>query len=79
MSQDYPEALIKEIIRMAMAKRVSFEEIKRKKDVTEAEVITIMRQNLKPSLFRAWRAKVSGSGAKHQKLTQFKNKPPAED
>ena len=56
-----------QIICMAWEDRTSFDEIERKAGVTEAEVIKIMRRELKPSSFRMWRKRVSGRKTKHEK------------
>lgn len=55
------------LIRMAWEDRTTFEEIERSLGCTEAQVIRIMRQELKPSSFRCWRKRVSGRQTKHQK------------
>ena len=58
---------INAIIRMAWEDRTSFEEILSRTGLTEAEVIRIMRRELKPSSFRLWRKRVSGRVTKHRK------------
>lgn len=72
MADSYSEAFINDIIRMAWADEISFEEIKRKRGIGEAEVIRLMRRNLKPSSFKLWRKRVSGRGAKHEKLAKLR-------
>lgn len=57
-----------EIIEMAWCDQTSFDDIKTQTGLAESEVITLMRQNLKPRSFRLWRARVSGRKAKHKKL-----------
>lgn len=57
-----------QIIRMAWEDRTTFDEIKKKTGIAEAEVIKVMRRNLKPSSFRLWRKRVSGRTTKHEKL-----------
>jgi len=52
---------------MAWADDVSFDKIKRDRGLSEAEVIKIMRNNLKPGSFKLWRKRVSGRGTKHEK------------
>ncbi len=64
----YSEALISEAIGMAWADDVSFDDIKRKIGLAEADIIDLMRANLKPSSFRLWRKRVSGRKTKHAKL-----------
>lgn len=72
MADSYSEAFINDIIRMAWADDISFEEIKRKRGISEAEVIRLMRRNLKPSSFKLWRKRVSGRGAKHEKRAKLR-------
>ena len=61
-----------DIIGMAWADRVSFEEIKKKPGFNEKEVIKIMRKNLKRKSYLLWRKRVRGRVTKHRKL--FKSK-----
>ena len=58
---------INAIIRMAWEDRTSFEEILSRTGQSEAEVIRIMRRELKASSFRLWRKRVSGRITKHRK------------
>lgn len=57
-----------QIIRMAWEDRTTFDEIHEKTGFTEADVIKLMRAELKPSSFRLWRKRVSGRITKHRKL-----------
>jgi uncharacterized protein (TIGR03643 family) len=59
-------------IGMAWADDVSFEQIKQKLDLSEADTIDLMRTHLKPGSFRAWRKRVSGRKTKHAKLLRPK-------
>ena len=61
---------IDRIIRMAWEDRTSFEAIRAQIGLNEAEVIQIMRRELKPSSFRCWRQRVSGRITKHRKLLE---------
>ena len=61
-----------DIIGMAWADRISFEEIKKKTGLSEKEVIKIMRTNLKRKSYLIWRKRVRGRVTKHRKL--FKSK-----
>ena len=61
-----------DIIGMAWADRISFEEIKKKTGLSENEVIRIMRTNLKRKSYLLWRKRVRGRITKHRKL--FKSK-----
>tara|TARA_B100000965_G_scaffold175114_1_gene146087 strand:+ start:501 stop:695 length:195 start_codon:yes stop_codon:yes gene_type:complete len=57
---------IDEVISMAWSDKISFEEIKKKIGLTEKEVISIMRKNLKKS-YIVWRKRVRGRFSKHRK------------
>ena len=61
-----------DLIGMAWADRISFEEIKKKKGLSEKEVIKIMRKNLNRKSHLLWRKRVRGRVTKHRKL--FKSK-----
>jgi uncharacterized protein (TIGR03643 family) len=61
-----------DVIGMAWADRISFEEIKKKTGLNEKEVIKIMRTNLKRKSYLLWRKRVRGRSTKHRKL--FKSK-----
>ena len=63
-----------DVIGMAWADRISFEEIKKKTGFSEKEVIKIMRTSLKRKSYRLWRKRVRGRLTKHRKL--FKSKFP---
>jgi len=71
MRTEQTEAFINEIIGMAWADDISFDKIKKERGLSEAEVIKIMRGNLKASSFRLWRKRVSGRGSKHEKRSKF--------
>lgn len=58
---------ISEIIEMAWTDKVSFDDIHALTGLSEADTISIMRRNLKPSSFRMWRKRVSGRTTKHRK------------
>ena len=62
------EREIDRIIEMAWEDRTTFEAIEYQFKITEAEVIEIMRLQLKPGSFRLWRQRVQGRKTKHQKL-----------
>ena len=61
-----------DVIGMAWADRISFEEIKKKTGLSEKEIIKIMRTNLKRKSYLLWRKRVRGRLTKHRKL--FKSK-----
>jgi uncharacterized protein (TIGR03643 family) len=58
------------IIRMAWEDRTTFDEIREKTGYAEADVIKLMRKEMKPSSFRMWRRRVSGRATKHRKPFQ---------
>ena len=59
---------INSIIEMAWCDKTSFDSIKLQTNLTEKEVIKIMRSNLKMSSFQVWRERVYGRKAKHAKI-----------
>lgn len=59
---------ISRIIEMAWEDRTPFEAIERLFDISEPEVIEIMRRSIKRKTFNNWRARVSGRKTKHLKL-----------
>ena len=61
---------IDEVIGMAWSDKISFEEIKKKIGLTEKEVISIMRKNLKKKSYVVWRKRVRGRISKHRKKTK---------
>ena len=62
-----------DLIGMAWADRISFEEIKKKTGCSEKEVITTMRKNLKKKSYILWRKRVRGRITKHRKLLKLNN------
>jgi len=71
MTKAHTEAFINSIIRMAWADEISFDKIKRDMNISEAEVIKIMRGNLKPNSFKLWRKRVTGRKSKHEKRAKL--------
>ena len=61
-------AEVDRIIEMAWEDRTPFEAIFNQFDLTEKEVIIVMRNNLKTSSFKLWRKRVTGRKSKHLKL-----------
>ncbi len=55
------------VIEMAWEDRTPFEAIKYQFNLTEAEVIVLMRNKLKPSSWRLWRKRAQKISLKHQK------------
>ena len=62
------------VIWAAWADRVTFEEIKEKSGFKEAEVIKLMRSQLKPSSFRLWRKRVKNKSIKHRRKFELGRK-----
>jgi len=62
------EGEISYVIQMAWEDRTTFETIKDRVGLTEAEVIRLMRAALKPQSFRLWRKRVKGRVTKHRAL-----------
>ena len=63
------------VVRMAWEDRTTFDQIKECTGLFEAEVIKLMRRELKPGSFRLWRKRVSGRITKHRKLFERHIKP----
>ena len=59
---------VNSIIEMAWCDKTSFDSIKLQTNLSEKEVIKIMRSNLKKSSFKLWRQRVYGRKAKHEKI-----------
>ena len=53
------------VIEMAWEDRSPFEAIETQFGLTEQDVITLMRLQMKPASFRMWRARVQGRKTKH--------------
>tara|TARA_Y100001970_G_scaffold265365_1_gene352883 strand:+ start:429 stop:722 length:294 start_codon:yes stop_codon:yes gene_type:complete len=62
------------VIWAAWADRITFEEIKKKAGKSEAEVIRIMRNSLKPSSFKLWRKRAKNRSIKHRKKFEISRK-----
>ncbi len=67
------------LIRLAWEDRTTFEEIHAKTGFTEPEVVVLMRRELKPGSFRAWRKRMSGQVTKHRKLLSLRLAGPTID
>ena len=62
-----------DLIGMAWADRISFEEIKKKTGFSEKEVIATMRRKLKKKSYILWRKRVRGRITKHRKFLKLNN------
>lgn len=56
---------IDRVIEMAWEDRTTFEAIEYQFNITEKQVISIMRLNLRHSSFKLWRTRVQGRKTKH--------------
>ena len=59
---------VNRIVEMAWEDRTPFEAIEATYGLSEPQVIKLMRQALKPTSFKRWRARVSGRKTKHEQL-----------
>jgi uncharacterized protein (TIGR03643 family) len=69
--KSFTEIQIDRIIEMAWEDRTPFEAIAFQFQLSEAEVIELMRREMKPSSFRMWRARVQGRATKHRQKRTF--------
>jgi len=67
------ERAIDRIIEMAWEDRTTFDAIKFQFELTEQDVITLMRTQMKPKSFKLWRQRVQGRKTKHSKLREFES------
>ncbi|MGY5351486.1 TIGR03643 family protein [Wenyingzhuangia sp. IMCC45533] len=65
------ETQIDRVIEMAWEDRTPFEAIKFQFDLSEQEVIELMRTEMKSSSFKMWRKRVQGRATKHLKKRSF--------
>jgi uncharacterized protein (TIGR03643 family) len=70
---------INRIIQMAWEDRTAFDTINAQFGVSEADVIKLMRRQLKPKSFMLWRKRVTGRKTKHlalrpEAVSRFKSK-----
>lgn len=70
-SQSLPPSDISRVIEMAWEDRTPFEAIEASYGLSEAQVIELMRREMKRSSFRMWRARVTARRTKHGKLRGF--------
>jgi uncharacterized protein (TIGR03643 family) len=59
---------ISRIVEMAWEDRTPFDAILQSYGISEAAVIDLMRQTMKPSSFRMWRKRMTGRATKHAAL-----------
>lgn len=68
---DLSRETLDRVVEMAWEDRTSFEAIETQFGLSEANVIAIMRQEMRPSSFRMWRERVTGRKTKHLKQRGF--------
>ena len=68
MKTNHNDYDINSIIEMAWCDKTSFDSIKLQTNLSEKQVIKIMRSNLKNTSFQVWRQRVYGRKAKHAKI-----------
>ncbi|GAA0780953.1 TIGR03643 family protein [Roseibium denhamense] len=59
---DLSSAHVSDIVQMALSDHVSFDVIQREYGLSEPQVKELMRSNLKPGSYRAWRKRVRDFG-----------------
>ena len=60
------ESDVSEIIEMALSDHISFSNIKAQHNISEKDVKLLMRQNLKPGSYKAWRKRISEMGSRRE-------------
>jgi len=60
------ESDVSEIIEMALSDHISFSNIKLQHNISEKDVKLLMRQNLKPGSYKAWRKRVTEMGSRRE-------------
>lgn len=61
----FSESEVSRIIEMAWEDRTPFDAITAHFGISEQQVITLMRRNVKPGSFRLWRERVTNRRTKH--------------
>lgn len=59
-------ALVSEIIEMALSDHISFDTIRKLHGVSPDQVKALMRRELKPSSYRAWRKRIANFGSRRE-------------
>ena len=60
------ESDVSEIIEMALSDHISFSNINSQHNIREKDVKLLMRQNLKPGSYKAWRKRISEMGSRRE-------------
>ena len=63
---DLSDADVSAIIEMALSDHTAFDTIKLEYGLREAEVVALMRANLKSGSYRAWRKRVHDFGSRRE-------------
>ncbi|MFY0605047.1 MAG: TIGR03643 family protein [Flavobacteriaceae bacterium] len=69
----FTDRSVDRIIEMAWEDRTTFDAIKFQFGLSEQEVISLMRTEMKPKSFKLWRKRVQGRKTKHSKLRDFES------
>ena len=77
--RDLSPGQISEIVGLAWADEVSFDDIEKIYGLPEKDVILLMRAEMKASSFRMWRKRVSGRKTKHLKKSRDHEEPRESD
>lgn len=72
LSKHFSDEELSRIVEMAWEDRTPFEAIEAQFGITEAQTIAIMRDQMKASSFRMWRARVTSRQTKHLAKRGFK-------
>ena len=70
----YRDRDIDRIIQMCWEDRTPFDAIKSQFEISEKEIISIMRNNLKEKSFLNWRKRVDNRKTKHNALSDYDKK-----
>ncbi len=66
MDHKLTQAQVSDVIQMALSDHVAFATIKAEYGLREKEVIQLMRSQLKPGSYRAWRKRVADFGTRRE-------------
>jgi len=72
--KNFSDRDIDRIIQMCWEDRTPFDAIKTQFEISEKEIISIMRNNLKEKSFLNWRKRVDNRKTKHNALSDYNKK-----
>ena len=72
--KNFSDRDIDRIIQMCWEDRTPFDAIKSQFEISEKEIISIMRNNLKEKSFLNWRKRVDNRKTKHNALSDYNKK-----